>query len=120
MLATMAEQFIANAADVAEGKVITFVYRQDGIRRDGFLLLTKVGLRCYENQCRHLPVKLDSGSGHFLSREKKLILCQSHGALYEPETGLCTRGPCQGASLKALPVEVRDGKVYLTVVDEVR
>lgn len=115
----MAEQFIAKEADVIEGKVVTFGYRQDGIRKEGILLLSKAGLRCYENLCRHLPVKLDSGSRHFLSREKKLILCQSHGALYEPETGLCTRGPCEGASLNMLPIAIREGRVYLLAEDEV-
>ncbi len=119
ILSAMAEQIIATEADVTEGKVITFGYRQDGIRREGILLRTKAGLRCYENLCRHLPVKLDSGTRQFLSREKKLILCQSHGALYEPETGLCTRGPCEGASLNVLPVEMREGKVYLLVTDEI-
>jgi nitrite reductase/ring-hydroxylating ferredoxin subunit len=112
------EQPIATEAEISEGKVVTFGYRQDGIRREGILLRTSGGLRCYENLCRHLPVKLDLGNKHFLSREKKLILCQSHGAVYEPETGLCTRGPCEGASLKALPFEIREGKVYLLVTDE--
>ncbi|SVA75908.1 uncharacterized protein METZ01_LOCUS128762, partial [marine metagenome] len=28
----------------------------------------------------------------------------THGAVYEPNTGLCTRGPCAGASLYALEV----------------
>ena len=118
MLAAMAEQLIAEAADITAGKVVVFGYRQDGIRREGFLLQTPAGLRAYENLCRHLPVKLDSGSRHFLSREKKLILCQQHGAVYEPETGLCTRGPCQGASLNRLTIEEREGKVYLLVTDE--
>ncbi|MCD6051177.1 MAG: Rieske (2Fe-2S) protein, partial [Verrucomicrobia bacterium] len=84
----MAEQIIADEAELVDGKVMTFGYRQDGIRREGFLLRTKEGLRCYENLCRHLPVKLDAGSKHFLNREKKLILCQQHGAVYEPETGM--------------------------------
>jgi nitrite reductase/ring-hydroxylating ferredoxin subunit len=114
----MAAQLIATEAEVIAGKVVTFGYRQDGIRREGFLVWTAAGLRGYENLCRHLPVKLDAGSKHFLSREKKFILCQQHGALYEPETGRCTRGPCEGASLKALPIEVREGKVYLLVTDE--
>jgi nitrite reductase/ring-hydroxylating ferredoxin subunit len=115
----MGEQIIANESEVVAGKVVTFSYRQDGIRREGILLRTQTGLRCYENQCRHLPVKLDSGSRHFLTRNRDAILCQSHGALYELETGLCTRGPCEGASLKALPIEVRLGRVYLLVEDEV-
>jgi len=116
----MAEPIIiANEAEVVSGKVVTFLYRQDGIRREGILLRTKEGLRGYENVCRHLPVKLDLGSKHFLTRGQDGILCQSHGALYELETGRCTRGPCEGASLKALPIEVRSGQVILLVRDEV-
>lgn len=116
----MAEPIIiANEAEVVAGKVVTFTYRQDGIRREGILLLTEEGLRSYENVCRHLPVKLDLGSKHFLTRGQDAILCQSHGAIFELETGLCTRGPCEGASLKSLPIEVRSGQVMLLIWDEV-
>lgn len=118
-LSAMAEQRIANVSEVDAGRVVVFTYRQDGIRREGILLQAASGLVAYENTCRHLPVKLDAGTRQFLTREKQHLICQSHGALYEPDTGYCFRGPCEGASLKKLALEVRDGAVYVQIKDEV-
>lgn len=53
----------------------------------------------YQNLCRHLPITLDIGDSNFLNHEKNLLQCHMHGALYEPETGLCTAGPCEGSRL---------------------
>ena len=112
-------QPIATLSELAEGKPVVFRYRQDGLSREGFLLKLKDTIVCYENLCRHLPVKLDSGSRHFLTKSGHHILCQSHGALYQLETGFCERGPCAGSSLKALPFSVQEGIVYLQVKDEI-
>lgn len=115
----MTGQRIASLAELTDGKTIVFSYQQDGIRREGFALKTNGQIVCYENLCRHLPVKLDSGSRHFLTKSGNHILCQSHGALYQLETGFCERGPCAGASLKALPFSIEDGVIYLQVKDEI-
>ena len=32
--------------------------------------------------------------------------CSTHGALYEPDTGRCTAGPCVGDRLTPLPLAV--------------
>ncbi len=115
----MSEQRIASLAELSGGNAIVFTYKQDGIRREGFALLANGKIVCYENLCRHLPVKLDSGSRHFLTKSGRHILCQSHGALYQLETGFCERGPCAGASLLALPVRIEGDEVYLQVKDEI-
>jgi len=36
-----------------------------------------------------------------------------HGALFDVETGTCVSGPCAGRSLRALPLRVADGWVFL-------
>jgi nitrite reductase/ring-hydroxylating ferredoxin subunit len=115
----MSEQRIASLAELSGGNAIVFTYKQDGIRREGFALLANGKIVCYENLCRHLPVKLDSGSRHFLTKSGCHILCQSHGALYQLETGFCERGPCAGASLIALPYCVKQEIVYLLIEDQI-
>jgi len=40
-------------------------------------------------------------------------MCYTHGALYEPATGLCIAGPCKGEALYRLPVRVDDGDVLV-------
>ena len=43
----------------------------------------------------------------------RYLVCSSHGARYQPSDGLCVGGPCEGSHLKALPIEVQDGEVFL-------
>jgi nitrite reductase/ring-hydroxylating ferredoxin subunit len=49
-----------------------------------------------------------------------LLLCSSHGAVFEPDTGLCAAGPCVGASLRGLAVRVADGEIYVAAPETMR
>jgi nitrite reductase/ring-hydroxylating ferredoxin subunit len=60
-----------------------------------------------------LPTELDWNFGHFLDSDKEFLVCASHGALYDPLTGLCVAGPCRGRSLEAVDVSEVDGKIVL-------
>lgn len=105
---------IARASDVAEGKTVKFSFpRGDGKLIEGFLARFQGTLVAYENRCRHLPVSLDFHDGRFFSPDGQYFICQNHNATYEPLTGLCVRGPCEGQSLKALKIEVAQGDVWL-------
>jgi nitrite reductase/ring-hydroxylating ferredoxin subunit len=74
-------------------------------------------LAAYENVCRHIPLALDSGGGDFFTLDGRHLICATHGAIYEPLSGLCVRGPCEGASLKPLSVDVHDGFIEVTIDD---
>jgi len=105
---------IARADDVVEGKTVKFSFpRGDGRPIEGFLARFQGTLVAYENRCRHLPLSLDFHDGHFFSQDGQHFICQNHNAIYEPLTGLCVRGPCEGQSLKALTIEVTGGEVWL-------
>jgi nitrite reductase/ring-hydroxylating ferredoxin subunit len=106
-------QRVTDESRLGEGRVMKFRYRVEGIGREGFVLRWQGVLVAYENVCRHLPLPLDAGTGHFLAPDGPGLVCQMHGAEYEPLTGRCMRGPCAGASLKPLRVEVVDGSVWL-------
>ncbi len=68
----------------------------------------------YRNVCPHYGAPLDWKPDAFLTRDRRLILCSMHGALFDIASGLCVEGPCPGQALNAVPVAVRGGKVYLT------
>jgi len=87
--------------------------RGEGRPIEGFLARFQGELVAYENRCRHLPVSLDFFSGKFFSPDGQHLVCQNHNANYEPLTGLCVRGPCEGESLKALKIEIVEGDVWL-------
>ena len=42
-----------------------------------------------------------------------MILCNSHGALFEKSTGYCVAGPCAGQALERVALEIADGYVLL-------
>ena len=71
----------------------------------------------YENVCRHIPITLDYGDARFFNAEGTHFVCQTHGATYEPLTGKCIAGPCVGASLKPLEVQVIEGVVWFEDLD---
>jgi nitrite reductase/ring-hydroxylating ferredoxin subunit len=104
---------IARVDDVAEGGTLKFPYSQGGKPAEGFLARFQGKLVAYENRCRHLPVHLDFETGRFFTPEGGQFICQTHNAIYEPLTGLCVRGPCEGESLKRLEIEIIGGDVWL-------
>ncbi len=108
----MARIKIAVAADIAEGTTVKFSFTRGDQSQEGFVARFKGELYAYENICRHLPITLDYGDNRFFDTKGEVIMCQTHGAVYEPDTGLCTRGPCAGASLYTLEVIEEDGVLW--------
>ena len=100
-------------ADLAEGRALRFELIVADRRSEGFVARFQGRLIAYQNVCRHVPLPLDYGDGEFFTRDGRHLLCRNHGAMYEPLTGLCVRGPCIGESLLPLPIEVRDGVIWL-------
>jgi nitrite reductase/ring-hydroxylating ferredoxin subunit len=58
----------------------------------------------YRNACPHTGGELDWNEGDFLDDERRLVVCATHGALFEPASGRCVAGPCRGATLEAVAV----------------
>lgn len=80
----------------------------------GFVIKTELGFSAFVNKCRHWPVPLDLEDGEVYHQGIKRIICKSHGAVYHPHTGECEAGPCSGAFLYRLPIEVESGKIVVT------
>jgi len=49
----------------------------------------------------------------YLSHDGARIVCGAHGAEYEIDSGTCVAGPCVGKRLTAVPLELRDGAVFI-------
>jgi nitrite reductase/ring-hydroxylating ferredoxin subunit len=79
----------------------------------GFVLRTGAQLRAYVNRCPHAGHPLNLLPDRFFTPDGALILCSSHGALFEKLTGYCVAGPCAGWSLTPVPLEVRSGFVLI-------
>ena len=77
------------------------------LHRDGDVV------RAWLNVCPHAGRRLDWAPGKFLKDKKGQLVCAVHGATFELQGGECVAGPCRGASLRGVAVQVRDGQIYL-------
>ena len=84
-------------------------------------LVLRVGheVHGYVNRCPHAGHPLDLIPGRFFTADGLLILCGSHGALFEKSTGLCVAGPCAGQALERVALKVVAGCVLLAADVEV-
>ncbi len=70
-------------------------------------------VHAYLNRCPHLGVPLNWEDDRFMDSDGSLLRCATHGALFEPESGLCILGPCRGKHLWQLECTVRDGVIEI-------
>ena len=67
----------------------------------------------YVNRCPHRGTELDWNPGEVFDETGLYLICATHGAMFDPQTGLCISGPCEGGRLQALPIEEHDGAVII-------
>ncbi len=82
----------------------------------GFVVRSPAGPRAFVNRCPHAGHRLDLRPHRFLTADGSLIVCASHGALFERDGGLCIAGPCTGQRLTALPLRIEAD--YVLLADE--
>ena len=105
---------ICASADLAEaGAGVRFETGGPGLATPAFAIRFDGVARAYLNRCGHVSVELDWNPGEFFDLSRLYLICSTHGALYDPVTGACAGGPCNGRGLVPLAVEERDGHIYL-------
>jgi nitrite reductase/ring-hydroxylating ferredoxin subunit len=102
----------ASGALTDGGPGIRFEVCRDGEMLAAFAVRFRGVARAWLNECRHQSTELDWNPGEFFDAERLYLICATHGALYEPDTGLCIDGPCRGASLAAVAISEHDGAIY--------
>jgi nitrite reductase/ring-hydroxylating ferredoxin subunit len=84
-----------------------------GPGQEGFAVRDATGaVRAYLNVCPHRAQPVDVGDGRLWLPSGE-IECQAHGARFNPATGACSGGPCDGRPLTPLAIEERDGAAWL-------
>ena len=105
---------ICASGDLAEGgKGSRFQIDIGGKPRPAFAVRFEGEVRAYLNCCPHLGTELDWQPGEFFDDSGLYLICATHGAVFMPEGGYCTGGPCKGQRLARLPVTERDGCIFL-------
>jgi len=79
----------------------------------GFIVRKDGDVFAYVNRCPHAGHPLNWRPDEFLTIDRTLIMCRSHGALFDMTSGRCVAGPCSGQSLRAVRVRVENDHVIL-------
>jgi nitrite reductase/ring-hydroxylating ferredoxin subunit len=77
------------------------------------LRLADGALAAWRNVCPHMGIELDWEPHRLLTHSGRYLQCTGHGALFQPDNGLCVRGPCAGESLRPVPVRVENNMVVV-------
>lgn len=77
----------------------------DGKLRPWDIFVCRFGkeYHAYVNECPHQHTRLDWEKNNFYEPNYlKVLMCGKHGAQFDPETGVCISGPCEGARLEKI------------------
>ena len=111
-MARGARLICASDALTEGGAGMRFEVRRRGESLPAFVVRFRGQLHAYINECRHQASELDWNPGEFFDSDKLYLICATHGALYQPDSGLCVAGPCRGAKLAPVEVHEREGNVF--------
>lgn len=103
---------LCNGADLVDGGLAVgfdVVYAGETVR--AFAIRYEGRPHAYLNRCTHVAMEMDWQPDRFFDDSGRWLLCASHGAHYEPDTGACRGGPCKGGLVKIDLVE-HDGVVH--------
>lgn len=83
----------------------------DGKLRPWDIFVARFGkeYHAYVNECPHQHVRLDWEKNNFFEPNYlKVLMCGKHGSQFDPETGVCISGPCEGEKLEKIVCFVDD------------
>ena len=92
-------QPICHTSDLQNGQSLKFQFPTSIGPEEAFLIRYQDQYRAYMNRCRHIGTPLDYGDNDFFSSDGSLLVCKTHGAMYEPDSGKCAGGACDGKGL---------------------
>lgn len=107
----------AAEALVEGGSGVRFTVQWGSGRYPAFAVRYDGAVHAYVNRCSHRFLELDWEPGRFYDADARHLVCATHGALYEPDTGRCVAGPCTGGLAK-LPAFENNGYVYLAATPQ--
>lgn len=67
----------------------------------------------YRNACPHMGRSLSLAPGEFIFGNNGELVCPHHGACFDPATGECISGPCDGDYLRPVGIELQGNRVVL-------
>jgi len=100
-------------SDLKDNECREFRYGDGDWPFRGFVVHYKNNIYAYQNYCMHAGHQLNWQPNEFLTFDKNQIICASHGAIYDIESGLCVSGPCKGKKLRKIECFIRNDRVLV-------
>lgn len=92
---------LCNSRDLADGgRAVGFDVVYAGGHNRAFAIRYEGTVHAYLNRCTHVAMEMDYREGEFFDDSGRWLLCATHGAAYQPDTGACAGGPCRGGLVK--------------------
>ena len=111
------KSFLCRSEELDVGGLgLRFEVQKEGENRPAFIVRSDSGISAFLNRCGHRDLELDWSPGEFFDLDSRFLICATHGALYDPHSGDCKGGPCNGVGLTPLAVVEENGVVYLADV----
>ena len=115
---TNGRKLVARVGELGPGATKKFILKPGGHPVEAFLVNFEGVHYAYVNRCRHIALTLDWVDNRFFTEDGRHIICANHGATYEPKTGECVWGPCLGAFLQPVALEIASEKIYAMCPEE--
>lgn len=103
---------LVNISDIDDHGGKDILFEEDGHRINVFVQKWRGEFHVYENRCPHAGTPLNLFNDRFLNLEETGLLCRTHGALFDPESGMCTHGPCKRQFLRKVAFVEKEGALY--------
>ncbi|HEY3302076.1 MAG TPA: Rieske 2Fe-2S domain-containing protein [Candidatus Binatia bacterium] len=105
-------KLVARVGELEHGRTKKFLLKCRGNTVEAFLVSYEGAHYAYLNRCKHISLSLDWVDNRFFTEDNRYLICANHGATYDPTSGECIWGPCLGAFLQSVPLEVAQGKIF--------
>ncbi len=103
---------LCNSADLVDsGEAVPFDVLYCGKTCRAFAIRYRGEAHAYLNRCAHVAMEMDYQPNRFFDHTGHWLMCATHGATYQPQTGACRSGPCRGGLIK-IDLSESDGRVH--------
>ena len=117
MVDTYSPKVICSRSELVDGdrggKAVRFEIMRQAKKTPCFAVSFKGAIYAYVNRCPHQGTELDWLPGEVFDSDGLYLICATHGAVFEVDSGLCAGGPCKGASLERVQIHEVENNVLL-------
>ena len=92
---------LCNSHDLVDGGMaVPFDVAYGGQTCRAFAIRYEGRPHAFLNRCTHVAMEMDWQPNRFFDDTGRWLLCGTHGAAYQPDTGACAGGPCRGSLVR--------------------